>query len=74
MLGHLDRLHARAETHGSVSLRETTCHAAGDSRGEVAGAEAAGVVFGFAGDEEEDGAFGRGFDPGPGDEALVDCE
>jgi len=29
------------------------------------------MVFGFGSDEEEDGAFGGGFDPGPGNEALV---
>jgi hypothetical protein len=52
------------------------CHAssytARDAGAEVVGAECAGVVFAFGGDEEEDGAFGRGFDPGPWYETLVD--
>ncbi len=71
VLGHLHRLHAGAEAHGGVGLRKAAGHAARDAGGEVAGAEGLGVVFGFGGDEEEDGAFGGGFDPGPGDEALV---
>ena len=73
MLRHLDGLHARAEPHGRVGLRQTTGHAADYARAEVVGAEGFGIEFGFAGDKEEDGAFGGGFDPGPGDETLVDC-
>jgi hypothetical protein len=53
------------------------CHSAQDTTAdagrEVGRAEGAGVVFSFGGDEEEDGAFGGGFNPGPGDETLVDC-
>ena len=71
VLRDLDRLHAGAEAHGRVGLRHAAGHAAADAADEVAGAEGFGVVFRFRGDEEEDGAFGRGFDPGPGDEALV---
>lgn len=73
MLGHLDRLHARAEAHGRVGLGEAAGHAARDAGGEVAGAEGARVVLSFGRDEEEDGALCGGFDPGPGDETLVDC-
>lgn len=73
VLGHLDRLHARAEAHGGVGLRQTARHAAQDAGAEVVGAEGFGVEFGLGGDEEEHGALGGGFDPGPGDEALVDC-
>jgi hypothetical protein len=51
------------------STQDTTA----DAGREVRGAERAGVVFSFGGDEEEDCAFGGGFDPGPGDETLVDC-
>lgn len=72
VLGHLDRLHARAEAHGRVGLRQAARHAADDAAAEVVRAEALGVVLGLGGDEEEDGALGGGFDPGPGDEALVD--
>jgi len=54
-------------------LGEAADHAAGDAGAEGVGAPGAGVEFGFGGDEEEDGAFGGGFDPGPGDETLVDC-
>lgn len=72
MLGDLDRLHAGAEAHGGVGLRKPASHAAADAGNEVGCAERLGVVFGFGGDKEEDGAFGRGFDPSPGDEALVD--
>jgi hypothetical protein len=51
------------------SAQDTTT----DAGCEVGRAEGAGVVFSFGGDEEEDGAFGGGFNPGPGDETLVDC-
>jgi hypothetical protein len=73
VLGHLDGLHACAEAHGRIGLRQTTSHATNDAGAEVVGAEAAGVVLGLGSDEEENGAFGRGFDPGPGNETLVDC-
>lgn len=73
VLGHLDGLHACAETHGCVSLRQTTSHATNNARAEVVGAEGLGVVLGLGSDEEEDGALGGGFDPGPGNETLVDC-
>lgn len=71
MFGDFDGFHAGAEAHGGVGLGDAAGHAAGDAPNEVAGAERFGVVFGFGGDEEEDGAFGGGFDPGPGDKALV---
>ena len=73
VFGHLDGLHACAEAHRRVGLRQTTCHATNNARTEVVGAEAAGVVLGLGGDEQEDGALGGGFDPGPGNETLVDC-
>ena len=71
MLRDLDRLHASTETHCRVGLCNTTSHATADATHEVAGPERLGVVFGFGGDEKEDGAFGGGFDPGPGNETLV---
>jgi hypothetical protein len=73
VLGDLNRLHASAETHGSVGLSETTSHTAGNTRNEVVGAGVAGVELGLGCDEEEDGALGGCFDPSPGDETLVDC-
>jgi len=73
VLGDLNRLHAGAETHGSVGLGETTDHTTGDARNEVVGAGVAGVELGLGCDEEEDGALGGSFDPSPGDETLVDC-
>jgi hypothetical protein len=73
VLCNLYRLHARAEAHGGVCLRETTDHAARDARDEVVRAGGLGVVFGFRSDEEEDGALRGGLDPGPWNEALVDC-
>lgn len=73
VLSHLDGLHARAEAHGRVGLRQTARHATNDARAEVVGAEALGVVFGLGRDEEKDGALGGRFDPGPGNETLVDC-
>jgi hypothetical protein len=73
VLCDLNRLHASAETHGSVGLGETTDHATGDAGNEVVGAGVAGVELGLGGDEEEDGALGGSFDPSPGDETLVDC-
>lgn len=72
-LGDLDGLHAGAEAHGGVRLRDTTEDTAGNPRRKVAGAESAGVVFTLGSNEKEDGALGRSFDPGPGDQALVDC-
>ena len=47
VLGHLDRLHACAETHGRIGLRQTTSHATNDAGTEVVGAEAPSVVLGF---------------------------
>lgn len=73
VLGHLDGLHACAEAHGRVGLRQTTGHATNNTRTEVVGAEAAGVVLGLGSDEQEDGALGGGFNPGPGNKTLVDC-
>ena len=71
MLCDFDGFHAGAEAHCGIGLGDAAGHAAGDAAEEVGGAEGFGVVFCFGGDEEEDGAFGGGFDPGPGDEALV---
>jgi len=68
----LDRLHAGAETHCSIRLCHSTEDTTADAGREVRGAEGTGIVFSFGGDKEEDCAFGGGFDPGPGDETLVD--
>lgn len=73
MLRDLHRLHARAEAHGRVRLRQPAHHAARDAANEVVRAEGFRVVLGFRGDEEEDGALGGRLDPRPGDETLVDC-
>lgn len=40
----LDRLHACAETHGSVRLRDTTENTSGDTSEEGSGTERAGIV------------------------------
>ena len=73
VLGDLDRLHAGAEAHGRVRLSNTASHAAGDTAAELAGARSAGIVLGLGRDEEQHSALGRRFDPGPRDQALVDC-
>jgi len=73
VLRHFDRLHARAEAHSGISLGQPTRHTTTDTRNKVGGAKRLCVVFGFAGDEKEDGTLGRGFDPSPRDETLVDC-
>jgi hypothetical protein len=73
VLCDLDRLHARAETHGGVGLCQTADHTTRDTGDEVVRAERLRVELGFGCDEEEDGALRGGFDPGPGDESLVDC-
>jgi hypothetical protein len=73
VLRDLDRLHACAETHSGIGLRETSRHSTRYTSDEVGGAERLGVVFSFRGDEEEDGSLGGGFDPGPWDKTLVDC-
>lgn len=67
------RLHACAEAHGRVGLSETTDHATADAGDETVGASCASIVLGLRCDKEEDGTLGRGFDPCPGDETLVDC-
>ena len=72
VLGDLDRLHAGAEAHGGVRLRNTACHAANDATAEVAGAQGAGIPLSLGGDEEEDGALGGSLDPGPWNKTLVD--
>lgn len=74
VLGNLDRLHASAEAHGGISLGHTAGDTTDDTTTELRGTVAAGVEFGFGGDEEEDGALGGGFDPGPRDKTLVDYE
>jgi len=67
----LDGFHAGAEAHGGVGLGNAARHAACNSTAKVRGTEGSGVVFGFGSDKEEDGAFGGGFNPCPGNEALV---
>jgi hypothetical protein len=74
VLGNLDRLHAGAETHGGVGLSDTTDDTTSDTTEEFVGAGAAGVELGLGGDEEQDGTLGGSFNPGPGNEALVDCD
>lgn len=72
VLGDLDRLHAGAEAHGRVRLGNTARHAANDAAAKLVGARAAGIVLGLGGDKEQHGALGRRFDPGPGNQTLVD--
>jgi hypothetical protein len=71
VLGDLDGLHAGAETHGGIGLGDTTGHTTGDTTEEVVRAKGAGVVLGFGGNEEEDGALGGGLNPGPRNESLI---
>lgn len=72
MLGNLDRLHASAETHGGISLGNTTGDTTNDTTTKFGSASVAGVELGLGGDEKEDGALGGGFNPSPRDETLVD--
>lgn len=72
VLGDLDRLHAGAETHGGIGLRDAAGDTTEDATAELVSTGGAGVVLGLGGDEEEDGALGGGLDPGPGDKSLVD--
>jgi hypothetical protein len=71
VLGDLDGLHAGAEAHGSIRLRNTTGHTTADSTDEVTGAQAAGLVLGLGGDEQEDCTLGGCLNPGPRNESLV---
>lgn len=73
VLRDLDRLHARAEAHGRVRLREAADHAARDAGHKGRGAEALRIELCLGRDEEQHGTLGRGFDPGPRNQALVDC-
>ena len=73
VLCDFDCLHTCAETHCGVGLSETTDHTTSDTADKGGGTEVSSVEFGLGGDEEEDGALGGRLDPGPGNEALVDC-
>ena len=73
MFCNLDSLHARTEAHCGISLGQAAGHTAGDAGCKRREAGGFGVVFGFRGDEEEDGTFGGGFNPGPRDEPLINC-
>lgn len=74
VLCDLDGLHASAETHGGIGLREASNHTARDTGDEVGGTEGLGIELGLGRNEEEDGSFGGGFDPGPGNETLVESQ
>lgn len=70
--GDLNSLHACAETHGHVGLGETTNHTTGDTSSKVSKAKVGLCsVFSLNGDEKQNSALGRSFDPGPGDKTLV---
>ena len=73
MLCDLDRLHACAETHSSVCLCKTSDHTTSNTSNESGSTEVACVKLGLGCDEEEDGTLGGCFDPGPGNETLIDC-
>ena len=73
VLRDLDRLHAGTEAHSGVSLSRTTRDTPDHASAKLRRTGDTGIVLGFRGDEEQHGSFGRGFDPGPGDETLVDC-
>lgn len=73
VLRDLDGLHAGAETHGGIGLRETSDHTARDTCDEVRGTEAFGVKLSLGSNKEKDSALGGCLDPSPGDETLVDC-
>jgi hypothetical protein len=73
VLGDLDCLHAGAETHGGVSLGNTTGDTTKDTAAKLRGTGDTGVVLGLGSDEEKDGALAGSFNPGPGNETLVDC-
>lgn len=72
VLGDLDSLHAGAKSHGSIGLSDTTGNTADDASAELASTSVARVELSLGSDEEQDGALGRSFNPGPGDETLVD--
>lgn len=74
VLGDLSGLHAGAETHGGIGLSDTTGNTTNDTTTELRGSGNTGVVLGLGGDEQEDGTLGGSFNPGPGDETLVDYE
>lgn len=72
VLCDLHGLHARAEAHCRVGLCKTSDHTTTDAGHEIASAEGLRIVLGFGCNEEQDSALCGGFDPGPGNEALVD--
>lgn len=71
VLRNFDGLHAGTETHGRVSLGNTTNHTAGDTTAEVVCTKSFGVVFSLGRNEEEDGTLCGSLNPGPGNETLV---
>jgi len=73
VLGDLDRLHASAEAHGSVSLGNTASHASGDTSNEVGCAKSLCDILRLRRDKEEDGTLGGSLNPGPRNETLVVC-
>lgn len=72
MLGNLDGLHAGAEAHSGIGLGDTTSDTTSDTSAKLASASIARVELSLRRDEEQDGALGRSFDPGPGNKTLVD--
>lgn len=60
-------------TDSRVSLRDTASHSTEQSSRRRSDTGGHGDALDFCRGEEEDGALCRGFDPGPGDQALVDC-
>lgn len=73
VLGDLNGLHAGAEAHGGIRLGNTTSHTTDDTTTELGSTKSSSVVLSFGRDEEQDGTLGRGFNPSPREEALVDC-
>lgn len=71
MLRDLDSLHAGTETHGCVSLGDTTSHTTSDATAEVVCTKSFGIVFGFGRNEKENGTLRGSLNPGPGNETLV---
>ena len=71
VLSNLDRFHASAESHGGVSLRNTTDHPSADSAHKIRRAHVLCIVFRLRGHKEQDRPFCRSFNPGPGNQALI---
>lgn len=60
-------------THGRVSLGDTTTHTTEQTSGSRVDTGTDDGLLDLSGSKQEDGTLGRGLNPSPRDQSLVDC-